>query len=451
MQAYTKPLSLWQLVEQNVQVHERDEIKEMLGSSLVEQSLELHQEISMLLEIWRDMRDEQNDLTHSPTTLPEPPNLRDRLVQEICFFVENVKEKAKQKGIDPQHILKKHNPEILGYATEMTRPGSSLSKTSRSSDGRETPMVPISTHRQSLADELTGEVESVNKQLNYLDFHQVCLSLRRTLEQEIDQLIEDIQFLHTCLDTEVDIRDCVTPRLASREPTLTELREERSLLEKELLATGSLTATPDVHKPKFGSETILPKTPSREMSPPHRPGSSRVGPLRARHDIDLTSPPPKSELLSPVSTISTSSMTRLTDSTSMTRLADSTSMTRLADSKTLTSAGLVPVASRSDSSVSRQPAPPRSAHCGATLSSSGTVLLGAKKRTISPARVRVVRVSNIVDDQLSKGDHSQHLINFSSPSLSSSPSPSSSEEVLRASGAHADRFRKMVLECRDGE
>lgn len=30
--------------------------------------------------------------------LPEPPGMRDRLVQEIRFFIENVKEKAQEHG-----------------------------------------------------------------------------------------------------------------------------------------------------------------------------------------------------------------------------------------------------------------------------------------------------------------------------------------------------------------
>jgi uncharacterized protein YjbJ (UPF0337 family) len=31
--------------------------------------------------------------------LPEPPGQRDRLIQEIQFFVENAKEKAKKNGL----------------------------------------------------------------------------------------------------------------------------------------------------------------------------------------------------------------------------------------------------------------------------------------------------------------------------------------------------------------
>ena len=44
--AYEPPISLWSLVEKNVNPHEREEVKNMLGASLVEQSLELRDEVS---------------------------------------------------------------------------------------------------------------------------------------------------------------------------------------------------------------------------------------------------------------------------------------------------------------------------------------------------------------------------------------------------------------------
>lgn len=55
-------------------------------------------QIETLLEIWRDYREET--LHVKPMSkLPEPPGLRDRLVQEIQFFVDSVKEKAKNQGV----------------------------------------------------------------------------------------------------------------------------------------------------------------------------------------------------------------------------------------------------------------------------------------------------------------------------------------------------------------
>ena len=45
LQAYEAPISLWKLVQQYVPEHEREEIKSMLGESLIDQSSELHEEV----------------------------------------------------------------------------------------------------------------------------------------------------------------------------------------------------------------------------------------------------------------------------------------------------------------------------------------------------------------------------------------------------------------------
>ena len=45
MEAYVPPESLWRLVEENVAPGERQEIRDALGDSLVEQSLELRTEV----------------------------------------------------------------------------------------------------------------------------------------------------------------------------------------------------------------------------------------------------------------------------------------------------------------------------------------------------------------------------------------------------------------------
>lgn len=43
--AYEPPVSLWSIVEQHIPIHEHEEIKGMLGESLVDQSLELRTEV----------------------------------------------------------------------------------------------------------------------------------------------------------------------------------------------------------------------------------------------------------------------------------------------------------------------------------------------------------------------------------------------------------------------
>ena len=46
--SYQPPPSLWQLIESSTSINELPEVKHLLGDSLVEQSLELHQEVRPL-------------------------------------------------------------------------------------------------------------------------------------------------------------------------------------------------------------------------------------------------------------------------------------------------------------------------------------------------------------------------------------------------------------------
>ena len=54
-------------------------------------------QVETLLEIWHEYREETEKTLHR-TRLPEPPAARDRLKQEIQFFVHSLQDKAKENG-----------------------------------------------------------------------------------------------------------------------------------------------------------------------------------------------------------------------------------------------------------------------------------------------------------------------------------------------------------------
>ena len=90
--------------------------------------------------------------------LPEPPAMRERLVQEIQFFVEYIRQKAEERGQSTGHLLTSpDNKDIIDYVArsslkgerELLSRGSSASAGSTcsrpmsavsSKDGRETPL-----------------------------------------------------------------------------------------------------------------------------------------------------------------------------------------------------------------------------------------------------------------------------------------------------------------------
>lgn len=293
--AYTPPLPLWHLVQQNVSTEEQDEIKSMLGTSLVETTLDLHNEIQMLLEIWQDYKEDTESEQCNACPLPEPPHVRERLIQEICFLAESIREKSTGKGMTPSALLSRHNSQVLEYAEETRRCGSSLGSarpvSARSGDGRQTPSI-TSEHANShfaLDSTIAEEVSSANDKLNYLHFDEVCNTLRETLTKEMEQLESDVAFLQACLTDSPDQGSL------SREPTLTDLKEERSQLEKDLLLANDLPNTPPVHRPPFvpTSASGISKMPalgpvSAKLRP--APVNSSAGtiknmPLKASHHV----------------------------------------------------------------------------------------------------------------------------------------------------------------------
>ncbi|ESP03339.1 hypothetical protein LOTGIDRAFT_237762 [Lottia gigantea] len=272
MVAYDPPESLWRLIEDHISPHENEEIRRMLGESLIEQSIDLHQEVEMLLDIWRSVREESESKV-KPVELPEPPEIRDRLIKEILFFINGVKEKAALNGFDPEKVVSGHNKDVISYALK-TQGTTSRPGTPRSTDsGRETPLIP-SDKRLYEETEVKRDVISMNDKLNFLQFDQVVESLRSHLEKEVEQLLLDTQYIQQCIDTESAFPG--TGDSIEREPTLTELKEERSLLEKELI--------PDIQvKPRNHLAS-----PSSKTRPNVHVITSKPSPMKASHSISST-------------------------------------------------------------------------------------------------------------------------------------------------------------------
>ncbi|KAL8598570.1 hypothetical protein ACOMHN_051358 [Nucella lapillus] len=437
--AYRPPLSLWRLVEQNVSPEEQEEIRGMLGTSLIETSLDLHNEAETLLEIWQDYQDETEAEVPRTPTLAEPPYVRERLVKEICFLAEGVQEKSLKKGMDPSAIFSGHNSHILEYAEEAKWSGSSLGRvqpmSARSVDGTRTPLSPsdVASSRMELSDTMCHDVSSSSDKLNYMNFDQVCHRLRKTLQMEVDQLEEDVLFLHSCLDQAADDRSHATTPALSREPTLTELREERSLLEKELLSAGNLPTTPSVSKPSFLAKSSAPTSKLQNLTPvktrlrPTAPasnsdyGTTKATPVRASHYLHPTSSSsPDPESSSPDSTVSkyTSSqsinpITAQTYDLNFTHTPPHPSQLTNTDRDS----GHIPA----EETVRRR-------------ESSG----GNHRRNVSPARVKVVPMGSIVGARVDIAGGRPFI-----------PTPPTAEKPQLPRPSSAERFRKMVMHSRE--
>ena len=121
---YEPPESLWQLIKSIANERELDVIKSIIGQAVIESSIDLHNEIDTLLEIWRDYRNETmvslNQIKQNmnkSTNLPEPPNIRDTLKKEIRFFVTQMREVYREEDkFCKQIVANNHNLNVINYA-----------------------------------------------------------------------------------------------------------------------------------------------------------------------------------------------------------------------------------------------------------------------------------------------------------------------------------------------
>lgn len=123
LEPYEPPDSLWQLIKSIANERELDVIKSRIGESLVETSIDLHNEIDSLLEIWRDYRNETaytleelKNRMNGKSNLPEPPNIRETLKKEIKFFVSQMRQQfAEEDKFCRQIVSNNHNLNVINY------------------------------------------------------------------------------------------------------------------------------------------------------------------------------------------------------------------------------------------------------------------------------------------------------------------------------------------------
>lgn len=411
--AYEPPISLWELIKSYVPEHELQEVKNILGESLVEQSIELHQEVETLLDIWRDYRNEtENNLMYH--RLPEPPAARDRLIQEIRFFVDSIREKADDAGVFT-NIISKHNKNVLDYVFENKTPetaGGGRPTSARSSrDGQETPVIATSPDRFSRICAVSKEVDSLKKNLNFLQLDDVVHHLRQTLMEEVEWLLKDTEFLQKCLEDESSFR---ADPMMSREPSLADLRQERLKLEKDLLADDVPRALKDMNI-TTNRPTIMTGARKKTATPPRTPSHGKIGPMKASHQVCTQ----------------TANKQCTNESCDLHR-------NRIG----LASGQVQAKASRPERpSSGRSVSPLSDLEIGSRIPSPGDRLLTDSPthitvRTGPLANSKVVKVGSI---PLSHADVKLHT-----------PSPPSSSKPRTARPGSAQKFRQMILDCREG-
>ncbi|XP_073420986.1 coiled-coil domain-containing protein 24 isoform X2 [Dendrobates tinctorius] len=289
------PPSLWRLVEAQVPPSERAEVKRILGEAAVDLSLDLHAEVAVLLELWRDVQSTcrssvQRDASSHGSVLADPPAIKDLVTHEIRMLLLSVRLRARRQGLDELQALCRYNPRVVAFVMGSEWPQSTAGSVgndpswppSASRAVNERPGSTLSTSSAlSTGSTIEEELEELRDKLQISHIDEVILHLRSLLEEDCHNLEKDIIILQQRLEDErLSIYE--TRDLAA-EPSLTELREERRTLERDL----QVEPIPATSVPSC-----------RKVATARLPDCKRRGFADCRSSLKLPSSPPSLKLRS---------------------------------------------------------------------------------------------------------------------------------------------------------
>eukprot|EP00112_Aurelia_sp_Birch-Aquarium-sp1_P014819 Seg3222.2 transcript_id=Seg3222.2/GoldUCD/mRNA.D3Y31 product="hypothetical protein" pseudo=true protein_id=Seg3222.2/GoldUCD/D3Y31 len=286
VEAFEARDSIWSLIEGNTIDEGQSEIKKIIGSSLIEETVDLHQEVDTLLEIWRDFRD-KTDNQNQVKSLLEPANVRKNLTEQIKLFVKLLQERAASGTRDFTRTLSPTQSEVVKSIVDPKGRRNSSSQRPQtapsSSDGRQTPLRPSSCDRHSsCSSRLTDHFSIEHQARTTSEIERLADIIREELEEERIALRGDIEFLQLCLLDESSFRS--SAESPSGELSLKELQDLGMKLEKELLvkeptSLGKQKSEPlDKRKRTSPTPNPMPQSPARRVlpSPPSSAPSSKT-------------------------------------------------------------------------------------------------------------------------------------------------------------------------------
>ncbi|KAI6657598.1 hypothetical protein LOD99_341 [Oopsacas minuta] len=251
--------STWGLVVEQCPISELQEVKDMLGCDVIDLLTELQSERQALREIADQLADEMDIITAVSKALPEPPDLRERLLKEIRFFIDGLRARKANPllpGRSDEDIEERGVIQYVMCETDYTRQDSSelsckLRSVSRNSSSLHSTLspdlIPSSLSRLS-----SGLASSTSSHL----FDSAHL-IREALLDDINEVQQDIASLNNMLEISIE------PQVEV--PTLLALRKMSRKLEQEYLSPKPPELLPKGKIPSNNSgRRILPPIPSHK-------------------------------------------------------------------------------------------------------------------------------------------------------------------------------------------
>ncbi|XP_076829687.1 coiled-coil domain-containing protein 24 [Brachyhypopomus gauderio] len=305
MESFQQPC-VWVLVQELVPDSEVPEVRSVLGNALLDMHTEIHAEVQMWEQIWREAQcsghgGHGGQMPSPQSSLPDPPAIKALLRAEIQLLLLTLREQAARLGRDEGEVMCQYSPRVVRYALSDGVQG----KTPDVSVPHCTPVSSLSncgsrsSSRLSSRSRCVDVIEALKQNLNITHIDEVVTHLRSVLTEECEALRRDVELLQEKM--ELVYKKRAGPELV--DPTITELKEERRVLLTDLNTlrvaeevacsdtpgscarsdpTRGLTLTPvpaaDPHTNTSSPLVFLwTDRPYRKPSPPGAPRSIQLG------------------------------------------------------------------------------------------------------------------------------------------------------------------------------
>ncbi|XP_029931226.1 coiled-coil domain-containing protein 24 [Myripristis murdjan] len=302
MHSADKSQSVWSLLVEHVPKAELPAVQAALGCSLVDMYTEAYSEMEMWQGIWQRIQRDGNhgNRAGSQPALPDPPAIKELLRAEIQMLLQSVRERASREGRDAEEVLLRYDSDTVNYAmcypnncpSNCSYPGncSCFGNTNLIQHGNR------STSRCSVQSSVHDEIEAVQDKLNVTDINQVVAHLRSVLMQECQALKSQVKHIQETIQ-----QKCSSQCKDKTEPTISELREQRRIIQMDLelptpqlisfpsssstssSSSSSLSLMEDLNKRSSlsaGQKTLRPLTPTPFQRPHPPPPLSHTKPSR---------------------------------------------------------------------------------------------------------------------------------------------------------------------------
>ncbi|KAG7329913.1 hypothetical protein KOW79_006135 [Hemibagrus wyckioides] len=280
MEPFQNQQSVWSLIKECVPDSELPEIRAILGDALIDMYTEIYSEVQLWEQMWHEVHDGKSQMPHS--SLADPPAVKELLRSELQLLLLSLRQEATTLGRDEAEVMSRYSPRVVSYAlsTERQRSPDNFECTTPTSR----PESRRSSSRLSSHSSIEEEIQALRHKLNITHIDEVVSHLRSVLTEECEVLKNDVQLLQESVELEY------LKQSGFMEPTLTELKKERRLIQQDLEALNLMKESTCAR----GLKSDVSQIDSREMKLTGLAGNSekKQSPVSPRTEFLQPKPPP---------------------------------------------------------------------------------------------------------------------------------------------------------------